>query len=434
LFGLQEAAQMKTLALGRHALSVSVAAALLAGCGAGQQPTVNPPGSIAARPNTASETVIYSFAGGSDGADPETTPISLRGELYGTTVNGGNGGCNFVQGCGVAYKVNASGQESVLHVFTSGKDGEAPGSLVAVDGNLFGTTTYGGGYGCKTSRVKGCGTIFELTPSGKESVLYAFRGGAAGSQPNSLTPLQGTLYGEAAAGGTGKCYYADNPGCGLIFKMQSSKHVSVLHAFPGGKNGGAPIGGLLVHDGFFFGTTESGGDNACLFSYGCGTALRVTTTGSVTILHAFGHTMHDGALPEGGLMMLGGMLYGTTFSGGTYDCALTGSFIGCGTVFALTPSGREKIIYNFTGQKDGAYPSELVVIGGNLYGTAGALYGCGTIFELTPSGEETTLYQFQGGSDGCGPSSGLLPAGGVFYGTTSGGGAHGHGTVYAFTP
>ena len=148
----------------------------------------------------------------------------------------------------------------------------------------------------------------------------------------------------------------------------------------------------------------------------------------------FGRTVHDSALPAGGLAVINGVLYGTTVAGGTYDCALSGSFRGCGTVFQLTPSGQEKVIYNFTGQTDGAYPNQLIAMGGNLYGTAGGNYGCGAIFELTPSGQETTLYQFKGGSDGCGPASGLIAAGGIFYGTTFSGGAHGFGTVYAFTP
>ncbi len=420
--------------IGRYALAAGAAAAMLAGCGGGQQPRFASPAGIPVAPDAATETVIYSFAGGKDGAGPSSTPISLNGELYGTTVLGGDGGCRFVHGCGVVYKVNASGQKRVLHVFTSGKDGEAPTSLIAVGGNLFGTTSYGGGHGCMTHNVKGCGTIFELSPSGKETLLYAFRGGAQGAQPNALTLHNGALYGEAAAGGAGKCYYADTPGCGLIFEMRPRGHVDVLHTFKGGKNGGAPTGGLVPYQRYLFGTTVTGGRTACLNSYGCGTAFSMTPSGTVTTIHEFGRTVHDSALPAGGLAVINGVLYGTTVAGGTYDCALSGSFRGCGTVFQLMPSGQEKVIYNFTGQADGAYPNQLIAMGGNLYGTAGGNYGCGAIFELAPSGQETTLYQFKGGSDGCGPASGLIAAAGKFYGTTFSGGAHGFGTVYAFTP
>jgi uncharacterized repeat protein (TIGR03803 family) len=430
---------MRTLNFGGYAVGFCVAALAFVGCGGGAQPPVSAPGAMPqdkVRVPAPTETVLYSFAGGKDGADPQTAPISVRGELYGTTSIGG-GGCRFVSGCGVVYRVNASGNEHLLHVFTSGKDGEAPTSLIASRATLFGTTAYGGASGCKTGHhVEGCGTIFELGLSGKETVLYAFPGGAPGAEPYALFPLGDTFFGEAAAGGVGKCYYASTPGCGLIFKMRLPRHVSVLHTFEGAKSGGTPIGGLLSYKHSFFGTTQAGGHTACLYSYGCGTTFSMTPSGKVTILHAFGRELQDAALPDNGLVLLNGTMYGTTFSGGSYDCALTGSFSGCGTAFGMTPSGHVNILYDFTGQTDGAYPNGLIAMDGNLYGTTqgNGAYRCGTVFELTPSGQETTIYSFKGAPDGCGPASGLTDVAGTLYGTTEVGGAHGYGTVYALTP
>jgi len=425
------------------ALRLSVAFALLAGCGGSQPPIGTPypnaaPSLTKALRSQSSEKVIYSFAGGSDGSTPEAAPIVIDGELYGTTVLGGNGGCIFVHGCGTIYKVNASGQERVLHVFKSGTDGEAPvASLIDGSETLFGTTVLGGGSGCKNHQVKVCGTVFELTRSGKERVRYRFPGKAQGALPAApLTLFNGTIYGEAAAGGTGACYYTNQPGCGLIFKMNSSGGVSIVYTFSGGKSGGTPQGGLVPFKGNFYGTTSAGGGNACLFSYGCGTVFRMTPSGSVTVLHQFGHRRSDPAAPETGLVVLNGTLYGTTFSGGASDCAYSGSGFGCGTVFEVTLSGEEKTIYNFKGVDDGAYPSGLIAIDGSLYGAAGGRgsHQCGTVFKVTPSGKFTILYEFNSGADGCGPSSGLIDVGGTLYGTTGGGGQRGDGTVYSITP
>lgn len=418
-----------------YAGSLSVASMLVAACGGAQPPLVSVPGERSIAPNTASERVLYSFSGGNDGAYPEGAPILIKGEFYGTTVLGGNGGCAFVHGCGTVYKLKASGQERVLYAFKGGTDGEAPNApLSDVDGNFLGTTVLGGVTGCKNGHVKGCGTVFEVTPSGKELVLYRFPGKAHGAEPVSgLTSFKGELYGEAAAGGTGKCYYTNVPGCGLIFKMRPSGKPKVVYTFSGGKTGGTPQGGLFAYEGNFYGTTSAGGGKACLFSYGCGTAFEMTPSGTQTTLHEFGRTIYAGALPESGLVFLNGAFYGTTFSGGTHDCALTGSFIGCGTVFKMTLSGKAESIYSFTGSSDGAYPNGLIAVNGNLYGTAGGNYSCGTLFEITPPGHETTIYQFSG-ADGCAPNSSLIYANGTFYGTTGVGGKYNNGTVFSVTP
>lgn len=361
----------------------------------------------------------------------------MGGELYGVTTRGGTGNCGVVGGCGTAYEVNPSGTESILHSFASSPDGEAPnGPFIEAGDTLYATTTLGGNRGCKVRRrVKGCGTVFDLLPSGTEHVLYRFAGGTAGASPQApLTLFKHEFYGEANAGGTGSCRYESLSGCGLIFKMSRSGRVRDIYSFKGSPDGRGPQGGLLLLHGKFYGATSGGGSYACPFSDGCGTVFEITPSGNETLLHAFKHAS-DGAIPQGGLTLLRGRLYGATFSGGKSDCAYSGSGFGCGTVYEVTLSGHERVVYSFSGTDDGAYPNPLLVIDGKLYGTTGGrgAYSCGTLFELSPSGELTTLYAFKGGSDGCGPSSGLIGVDGVLYGTTSGGGAHDAGTVYAFT-
>lgn len=422
--------------LGRCALNIG-AAALLAGCVGPERIGTSSPMPLQAGVvrATATESVVYSFAGGKDGAVPEAAPISMNGELYGTTALGGDAGCVHLRGCGTVYELDSSGEESVLYAFTSVPDGEAPQGLINVAGTLYGPSVYGGASACKSGYAEGCGTVYEVAPSGKERVLYRFGGKAQGAAPvSALTSLNGVFYGQAAAGGAGKCSYADQRGCGLIFEMNRAGKVNIVYTFKGGKSGGTPQGGLIAFKGNLYGTTSGGGGTSCYFNDGCGTAFKIAPSGTETVLHDFGRTPYDGAVPETGLISLNGAFYGTTLSGGANDCALYGSPYGCGTVFRLTPSGREKIIYSFQGS-DGYFPNGLIGVGGKLYGTTQGrgFYKCGTVFELTTSAQETTLYQFKGGTDGCGPSSGLTDVNGTLYGTTEGGGAYGYGTVFALT-
>ncbi len=327
-----------------------------------------------------------------------------------------------------------------MHAFAGGSDGEAPsGPLIDVNGNFYGVTIYGG-TGCKSKYTAGCGTVYEITSAGKERVLYRFPGHAAGAAPtSSLTYYQGALYGEAASGGNGPCEYTSIPGCGLIFKMSLSGKPSILYGFKGGKDGGAPLGGLVPFSGSFYGVTSQGG-HTCLFSYGCGTIFKLTPSDKETVLHAFKGDTSDGGIPEG-MTILGGAIYGATFSGGASDCAFTGSAYGCGTVFTSTLAGKERVLHNFASGQDGSFPNQVIASGGNLYLTTqgGGEGGSGdrsegTVVEVTPSGEETVLYPFKGGSDGADPASGLIESGNAFYGTTEVGGNSSLGTVFATTP
>jgi uncharacterized repeat protein (TIGR03803 family) len=122
------------------------------------------------------EGVIYSFGYGSDGANPDSSLINIGGTLYGTTYQGGGSGCVGGYGCGTVFAVTTSGTESMLYSFGGGSDGEYPdGALLDVGGTLYGTTVDGGGPGCGGS---GCGTVFAVTTSGAEGVLYRLQAAA----------------------------------------------------------------------------------------------------------------------------------------------------------------------------------------------------------------------------------------------------------------
>jgi uncharacterized repeat protein (TIGR03803 family) len=203
----------------------------------------------------------------------------------------------------------------------------------------------------------------------------------------------------------------------------------VLHSF-GYQDGKYPNAGLTDVNGTLYGTTSSGG-SGCL-SYGCGTIYSVTTTGKEKVLYSF-VAGSDGAAPYAGLIDVKGTLYGTTASGGGSED---------GTVFSITTTGVEKVLHTFVGGTDGTQPwADLIDMKGTLYGTTqgGGLNGYGTVFSVTTTGNEKVLYSFAGGSDGKYPNAGLMNVKGTLYGTSLRGGGRGcldHsgcGTGFAFT-
>jgi uncharacterized repeat protein (TIGR03803 family) len=280
--------------------------------------------------------------------------------------------------------------------------------------------------------------VFSITPSGHESVLYGFAGPPDGNGPEArLLNVNGTLYGTTCCGGSQTCRYSF--GCGTVFSVTPGGQEKVLYNFRGYPYDGAlPDAGLIDVKGTLYGTTSAGG------AYGGGTVFTITTGGKEKVLYSFGASYAGGNDPSAGLVELSGTLYGTLQTGGLTGSCYTGG--GCGTVFSITPSGKEKVLYTFSGP-DGAYPDvTLLNVNGTLYGTTfsgGANscdhFGCGTIFSITRSGHETVLYSFKGGPDGDLPQSGLSYVNGTFYGTTAGGGAYGGtsgtggGTVYSIT-
>lgn len=218
-------------------------------------------------------TTLYMFQGGNDGAGEESGLImDGAGNLYGTNPRGGGSGCNG-SGCGAVFKIAPDGAETVIYRFAGGTDGASPyGSLVEDNaGNLYGTTWYGGG-SC-TGPYGSCGIVFKVTSDGVESIVHAFKGGSDGSNPNAglIIDKAGTLYGTTTLGGDG----CGNGGCGTVFKVAPDGSESILYAFSGGRDGDWLLGGLLnAKDGYLYGTTFNGGGSGCGGS-GCGTVFRI---------------------------------------------------------------------------------------------------------------------------------------------------------------
>jgi uncharacterized repeat protein (TIGR03803 family) len=381
--------------------------------------------------HAASETIIYAFKGGADGSNPSGSLLNVRGTLYGITHNGGTG-CNNIC-CGTVFKITPDGGESVLHSFGIGSDGCSPdGSLIDVDGVLYGTTSDGGGSGCQSSG--GCGTVFKITKAGAEQVIYTFKGGKDGNSPVAgLVDVSGTLYGTTFDGGSlraADCYDR----CGTVFGITTAGVKTVLYRFKGGKDGGNPGGPLVNVNGTLYGTTFRAGLSGCFEQQGCGTVFSITTAGAEKVVYRF-KGLDDAGAPSAGLINLDGTLYGTSSLGGGTGCA---NGYGCGTVFSVTPAGVETVLHSFAANGDGAFPyAGLLNVRGVLYGTTsngGIDNAYGTVFSLTPSGLETILYSFPGPFGASSPAAGLIDVDGTLYGTTVNGGQLDAGTVYSITP
>ena len=363
--------------------------------------------------------VLHSFEGYPvDGAYPYAGLINVSGTLYGTTSYGGSQ-CTSSGPCGTVFAITTLGTETVLYSFgQSGySDGSAPtDDLIAVAGTLYGTTSAGGAHDD--------GTVFAMTPSGKETVLYSFKGSPDGFDPFAgLINVKGTLYGTTE--------YAGANGAGTIFAVTTSGKETVLYSFAGAPDGADPFAGLINVNGTLYGTTYYGGSPGCYSDLGCGTVFAVTTSGKERVLHRFG-TRTDGKNPFAGLINVNGTLYGTTEFGGAN---------GDGTVFAITTSGNEAVRYSFKGRPDGANPhARLLNVNGTLYGTtlAGGARcpkhgGCGTIFSTTTSGAEAVLHNL-GGAGGANPEGALVNVKGTLYGTALAKGANNEGTVFSLSP
>lgn len=361
-----------------------------------------------------SETVLHSFgSSATDGVGPEASLImDSAGNLYGTTEGGG------AKVQGTVFKINAAGTESVLYSFGSSgtSDGSAPTGPLIMDnaGELYGTTFSGGAYSYY-------GTVFEISANGSESIVYSFSGittGDAGTPHAGLImDSAGNLYGTGYTGGTNND--------GAVFRISAAGTESVLYSFPVGANDIANPDASLVMDGAgnLYGTTAFGGANDG------GTVFEITAAGSESVLYSFGNSPGDGWSPQAPLMMdSAGNLYGTTAGGG----ADSG-----GTVFRISASGTESILYSFGGSAaDGVDPRAGLIMdsGGNLYGTTakGGANSDGTVFKISAAGGESVLYSFGGGTtDGAAPFGGLIAdSAGNLYGTTYSGGANNDGTVF----
>jgi uncharacterized repeat protein (TIGR03803 family) len=311
------------------------------------------------------ETVLHTFTGGSDGANPNGALIAdTAGNLYGNTTYGGDGGsCSHFGGCGVVFKLSPDGTETVLHTFTGGSDGANPIAGLIADraGNLYGTTFFGGGRG---SCYRGCGVVFKLSPDGAETVLHTFTGGSDGSSPEAplIADSAGNLYGTTDYGG-GICS-GPFAGCGVVFKLSPDGVETVLHTFTGGRDGADPSAGLIAdRAGNLYGTTFfGGGRGSCYGGTGCGVVFKLSPDGAETMLHTFTGGS-DGASPSVGLGLIAdtaGNLYGTTTSGGVGANGVVFKLSGTGFVTTVPFSAFQAALEVEFGRKPNADAFELI--------------------------------------------------------------------------
>jgi uncharacterized repeat protein (TIGR03803 family) len=348
--------------------------------------------------------VIHNFAGGEGGSDPEAgLTIDQQGNLYGTTYYGGHSGSTCAGGeCCTVFELKRSGQNwlfAPLYLFTGGSEGSNPEAKVVFgpDGSLYGTTAWGGGISCQTDIGFGCGTVFKVHP-----------------KPTNCSSVP--------------CLWTD----------------TVLYRFAGGANDGAvPVADVVFdHAGNLYSTTFEGGVYTTNCNYGhdwCGTVFELTPSHGAwteSLLYRFtGGT--DGGVPEAGLTLdSAGNLYGTT---------LTEEPSGGGTVFEMTNSGSgwaENVLYTFvSGGGGGYFPQGDLIFdpAGNLYGTTiyGGSGGGGTVFQLTPSNGGWTFAQVYGlsGFEQNGPTAGVVRDGaGNLYGTAYDLGPNNAGLIFKLTP
>ncbi|MGA2371011.1 MAG: choice-of-anchor tandem repeat GloVer-containing protein [Candidatus Korobacteraceae bacterium] len=370
-------------------------------------------------------TTLHSFTGGSDGAIPEAgLTMDAAGNLYGTTANGGHTGC--FSSCGTVFKLKHEASGWILNPLYafSGSDGANPEARVIVgpDGNLYGTTAYGG--------TADQGTVFKLSPPPSackaflcpwtETVLYSFQGDSDGEQPqygDLVFDHQGNIYGTTPYGGAGSgCY----PTCGVVYELSPSHGgwtESILYRFQGGNDGGEPFAGLIFDAaGNLYGTAEYGGANYQGVVYKLSPSENGWTE-SVIYTFTFGQ-------PYGGLIFdQAGNLYGVTSEGEEPF------------VYELTPSGGAwtfNQLYQFSNTYLGSLAKLTMDPAGNLYGTLAD--GDAKVFRLTLSDGQWTQTGFNGGAGDAPYGNVILDASGNVYTTASGGGTHGYGVVFEITP
>jgi len=372
------------------------------------------------------ETVLYSFTGGTDGAQPFQAGVIFNqaGDLYGVTQYGG------AYGQGTVFELSPSPggtwTETVIYSFTGGSDGANPQGGLATDGlNIYGTTAYGG------EDNDSCGTFFIVNKGaeGQLQVLHTFNDLTLdGCQPESDLSFDGyATWGTTAYGGGNK-----EPG--TVFVWAPGGDYGIQSA-PGNSFGSYPTG-LTLFGNSIYATAYSGGPKQL------GSVFERFSSRKAKAKHTF-ITCKDGCFPVGDLATQvnangARIMYGTNSAGGDADR---------GTVYQLTDKKDDdkwaaSLLHSFSGS-DGAYPWGGVILdpAGNLYGTAsaGGTENSGTVFELTPGAKNTwtytLLYSFSGGTDGNSPTGSLvLDSAGNLYGTTNYGGAYGQGVVYEITP
>jgi uncharacterized repeat protein (TIGR03803 family) len=342
-------------------------------------------------------TVLHIFNGAPDGSFSEAPLVrDAAGNLFGTTTSGG--GDN-----GTVFKVDTTGHESVLFSF-NGSDGGFPNSGLILDsaGNLYGTAEEGPG---------GAGVVYRVDTNGNEEILHAFQGGfntdAASPAGGVIMDDAGNLYGATISGGLGPF-----PGFGTLYRVDPAGNFTVLYKFQGKSDGANPTG-PLVRDaqGNLYGVAPATDTSGTVR----GTVFKLAPDGTIAVLHSFTGG-RDGSAPQGGLFM--------DSAGDLFGAASAGGDTGNGTIFEITKSGTFKRLYSFKGTSDGKNPNGELVrdAAGNIFGTTQSgpnQFVLGTAFELSRTGTLTVLHTFTGNNDGAVPLAGLIrDSAGNLFGTT----------------
>lgn len=356
--------------------------------------------------------MLHPFAGApAEGFYPIRALAAHAGKIYGTTCRGG------ANGAGTVFKINPTGSGFItMHHLSNGPDGVCPSELTFHGAKFWGTTVDGGG----------AGVIFSVTPNSPYAWqdLWSFGSTLADGQ----IPRAGVIFHNNVMFGTTAAGTALNEG--TVFRFVSPTETPI-HSFNTANmnEGSDPEERLVYAGGALYGTTKTGGNSLNL-----GTVFKMSLTGNILWQYPFAGGA-DGATPSSPLLLSGTTLYGLTRAGGTGG--------NNGTLYKLdisTPTPVESVVAPFTGgPTDGAQPSgDLALVGGLLYGTTetGGANTAGTIFAVDPGlMTETMLYPLNPNADGAMPMSGLVANQGWFYGTAStGNGTLTNGTVFRFQP
>jgi uncharacterized repeat protein (TIGR03803 family) len=350
---------------------------------------------------------IYNFGDHTgDPLSPQAVGVIAQGRdgnLWSTTPFGGK------NNMGTAFKLTPEGKLTVVFNFTSATGQPSSGLTLGTNGNFYGAT-FNGGTG--TACIGGCGTLFQLTPSGKLTILWNFEGGNDGQSPYS-GPIEGTdgnFYGTTYQGGTGPF--------GTIYQLTPSGKLTTIYQFDA-IHGAFPIGPLVqATDGNLYGTTAG-------FGFNYGTIFKIEPSGdfAVTLLHTF--DVFNGAYPYAGLIQSGdAKLYGTTTGASLF-----------GDVFDITTEGSFAELHALNGSTDGAIANAGLVQAsdGDFYGAAQqGGNGFGTFFRITSKGTFTVCEDFNA-PDGAEPLvTPIQHTNGILYGDTSlGGDINNTGVFYA---
>ena len=367
------------------------------------------------------------------------------GNMYGTTAQGGSafnplGTSTVSDGLGTIWKYSPSAGLTSLFSFsgaaTPANNGYRPLTPLLIDaqGNLFGTTYYGGNdFSPDVNGHLGLGTVFKFSGAGQFTTLHEFSGPDGENPVGMLRDNQGNLFGTTWQGGANVNPTLGDFGLGTIFEYSSGGTFSNPILFSS-TNGGGNVAAGMVTDGLgnFYGTTYEGG------SIGRGSIFKYSQATGITTLVNFTGT--NGSFPSAPPVIDSqGNLYGTTVQGGASSTASNSC---CGTIWKYsTATGAFTTLVSFDGDTvpaDGMFPGGGVTLdsNGNLYGgtTFGGVFGDGIIYEYSSAGQLSTLVTFSG-PNGWNPEGNLtFDSAGNLYGITNEGGTSSFGNVFKLTP